>query len=55
VSAKGRRAAAQGTLQHVGEGDAHGQEAAAEHAKQESRASDSAGAWQLKATGAIVY
>jgi hypothetical protein len=56
VSAKGRRAAAQGIIQRVGTADAEGQEAAAEQA----RATGSAGAsaatsWQLKATGAIVY
>jgi hypothetical protein len=55
VSAKGRRAAAQGVLQRVGGGDAHDREAAAEHAKAEGRSSDSAGVWQLKATGALVY
>jgi hypothetical protein len=54
VSAKGRRAAAQGVLQRVG-GDAHDREAAAEHAKHEGRSSESAGSWQLKATGALVY
>jgi hypothetical protein len=56
VSAKGRRAAAQGELQRVG-GGAHDREAAAEHAKAEGRSSesDSAGMWQLKATGALVY
>jgi hypothetical protein len=54
VSAKGRRASAQGVLQRVG-GDAHDREAAAEHAKQEGRGSEAAGAWQLKATGAIVH
>lgn len=55
VSAKGRRAAAEGVIQRVGGGDAHDREAAAEHAKAEGRATDSAGDWQLKASGALVY
>jgi hypothetical protein len=54
VSARGRRAEAQGVLQRVGGGD-HDREAAAEHAKVEGRMSEPAGAWQLKATGALVY
>ncbi|MQA29026.1 MAG: hypothetical protein GEU82_04190 [Luteitalea sp.] len=53
VSAKGRRASAQGVLQRIG-GDAHDREAADEHAKTEGRSAE-AGAWQLKATGAVVY
>jgi hypothetical protein len=55
VSAKGHRAAAQGVMQRVGGSDAHDHEAAAEHAKTEGRAAESAEAWQLKATGALVY
>jgi hypothetical protein len=55
VSAKGRRAAAQGVIQRVGGAAGHDQEAAAEHAKAEGRSKESAGAWQLKATGALVY
>jgi hypothetical protein len=54
VSAKGHRAVAQGVVQRVGGADAHDTEAAAEHAKAEGRSSDSAGAWQLKATGTLV-
>jgi hypothetical protein len=54
VSAKGHRAAVQGVLQRAG-GDHHDREAAAEHAKAEGRMSEPAGAWQLKATGALVY
>jgi len=54
VKAKGHRAAAQGVLQRVGSGG-HDQEAAAEHAKAEGRSADSIAAWQLKATGALVY
>jgi hypothetical protein len=55
VSAKGRRAAAQGVFQRVGASDAEGREAAAEHAKQTASSSDASTLWQLKATGAIVY
>jgi hypothetical protein len=54
VSAKGRRAEAEGVLQRVG-ADPHDREAAAEHAKQEGRSGGAGGAWQLKATGARVY
>jgi hypothetical protein len=53
VTAKGKRAAAQGVIERVAN-DAEGQAAAQEHAKAEKR--ESAGTtWQLKATGAIVY
>jgi hypothetical protein len=52
VSAKGRRATAQGVIQRIG-GDAHDREAAGEHAK--ATGTESAGAWQLKATGALVH
>ena len=56
VSAKGKRAAAQGVVQRVGAGDREGQEAAREHAHQEERRETAAAArWQIKATGAIVY
>ena len=56
VSARGKRASAQGVFQRVGSGDAEGHEAAHEHAKQEGRHdSSNAPKWQLKATGAIVY
>jgi hypothetical protein len=52
VSAKGKRAAAQGVVQRVG-ADAEGQSAAAEAAKAQQK--DAPVAWQLKATGAVVY
>jgi hypothetical protein len=52
VSAKGKRAAAQGVVQKVG-ADAEGQSAAAEAAKAQQK--DAPVAWQLKATGAVVY
>jgi hypothetical protein len=63
VSAKGRRAAAQGVVERVG-GDGESREAAAEHAAS-SGAAEHAGhgqpattaatRWQIKATGAVVY
>ncbi|HEY8550955.1 MAG TPA: DUF4920 domain-containing protein [Vicinamibacterales bacterium] len=52
VSAKGRRAEAEGVVQRVGGDDAEGSEAAAEHAKGTGRA---ATMWQIKATGAVVH
>ena len=52
VSAKGKRAAAQGVVQRVG-GDHESNEAAAEHAKAQGK--EAPVAWQVKATGAIVY
>jgi hypothetical protein len=56
VSAKGKRAAAQGVVQRVGAGDREGQEAAREHEHQEARRETAAATrWQIKATGAIVY
>ena len=56
ISARGKRATAQGVVQLVGPADAEGQEAAREHAVNEGHAG-TAGAtnWQIKATGAIVY
>lgn len=56
TSARGRRATAQGVIERVGSGDAEGQEAAGEHAKQEGRTQPAAAThWQLKTTGAILY
>jgi uncharacterized protein DUF4920 len=56
ISARGKRATAQGVLERVGTGDAEGQEAAREHAQQEGRAKTVGPTrWQIKATGAIVY
>jgi hypothetical protein len=52
VSAKGRRAAAQGVVQKV-TADPEGQSAAAEHAKAQGKAAPVS--WQIKATGAVVY
>jgi hypothetical protein len=52
VSAKGKRAAAQGVVQRVG-GDHEAHSAAAEHARAQGK--EAPVAWQIKATGAIVY
>jgi hypothetical protein len=52
VSARGKRAAAQGVVQRVG-GDHESHSAAAEHAK--AQGTDTPVAYQIKATGAIVY
>lgn len=52
VSAKGKRAAAQGVVQRVG-GDHESHSAAAEHAKAQGK--EAPVAYQIKATGAIVY
>ena len=61
VSAKGRRASAQGVVQKVG-GDAEGQSAAREHAAATATVPGAAPAdatqpasWQIKATGAVVH
>jgi hypothetical protein len=50
MSAKGKRVSAQGTFDAIG-GDAHGQEAASEHAKHDAKASKS---YQIAATGAVI-
>ena len=56
VSAKGHRAVAQGVMQRIGRTDAEGQQAAAEHSRQAGPTGAAAPtAWQLKATGALVY
>ncbi len=52
-TSKGRRAVAQGVVERVGS-SREGQEAATEHARSSGAASTPA-AWQLKATGALVY
>ena len=52
VSAKGKRAAAQGVVQSVG-GDHESHSAAAEHARAQGK--EAPVAYQIKATGAIVY
>jgi hypothetical protein len=59
VSARGKRATAQGVVERVGAGDAEGQEAAREHADHAGAKAptpaDRATTWQIKATGAIIY
>jgi len=50
MSAKGRRVSAQGTFVAIGE-DAHGKEAAAEHAKNDAQASKT---YEISATGALI-
>jgi hypothetical protein len=57
VTAKGRRATAQGVVERVG-GSAEGREAAAEHAQQTAGGQAKAASpttWQIKTTGAVVY
>lgn len=54
VSAKGKRAAAQGTVERIGTADAESREAAAEHAKAEG-AKAASNTWQIRATGAVIY
>lgn len=49
MSAKGKRVSAQGTF--VAIGDAHGKEAAAEHAKHDAQASTT---YEISATGALI-
>lgn len=55
LSAKGRRAVAQGVIERTGANNVEGQEAAAEHARNAPASSDARPSWQLKATGALVY
>jgi uncharacterized protein DUF4920 len=50
MSAQGKRVSAQGVFEAIG-GDAHGKEAAGEHARHDAKASKE---YQIKATGAIV-
>jgi hypothetical protein len=50
MTAKGRKVSAEGTFEKIGD-DAHGKEAAGEHAKQDPQASAS---YQIKATGALI-
>jgi sirohydrochlorin ferrochelatase len=55
VSAKGRRAVAQGVVERIGVNNAEGQKAAAEHADAAQAKGNVQMSWQLKATGALVY
>jgi hypothetical protein len=54
ISAKGKAVSAQGTFELIGAADAHGQEAAAEHANHQPAPDASSAKYQLKATGAII-
>jgi len=51
MSAKGKRVSAEGTFEAIGGGDAHGKDAAEEHAKADPKASTQ---YQIKATGALI-
>jgi hypothetical protein len=53
MSARGRRAAAEGIVQRVG--SAESRAAADEHARQEGKSAADAGQWQIKATGALLF
>ena len=55
VSAKGRRASAQGVIERVAAGGAEAQEAAGEHARAEGKKASDAAQWHIKVTGAVVY
>lgn len=56
LSAKGRRAVAQGVMQRIETNDAEARKPAAEHTRQSgSGGAEVRTAWQLKATGALVY
>jgi len=52
MSAKGKKVSAEGTFESIGGDDAHGKEAAQEHAKTDARASTQ---FQIKATGAVIH
>lgn len=51
MSAKGKNVSAQGTFSAIGGHDAHGKEAASEHAKHDAKASAE---YQILATGAVI-
>jgi hypothetical protein len=51
ISAKGKNVSAEGVFEEIGAKDAHGQEAAGEHAKHDAAASKT---YQIKATGAVI-
>lgn len=51
MTAKGKRVSAEGTFESIGGDDAHGKDAAQEHAKTDAKASTQ---YQIKATGAVV-
>lgn len=51
MSARGKKVSAQGKFAAIGGDDAHGKEAAAEHARHDSKASSE---YQITATGAVI-
>jgi len=51
MSAKGKKVSAQGTFTAIAGSDAHGKEAASEHAKHDAKASTE---YQITATGAVI-
>ncbi len=51
MSAKGKKVSAEGVFESIGGDDAHGKEAAHEHAKTDVKASTQ---FQIKATGAVI-
>jgi hypothetical protein len=51
ISARGRKVSAEGVLESIAAADAHGNEAAAEHAKKDAKASTK---YQIKGTGALI-
>lgn len=54
ISAKGKRASAQGQLERIG-GSAEGREAAAELAREKGQEKQEPSQWRVKATGAVVF
>lgn len=54
ITAKGKAVSAQGTFELIGAADAHGQEAAAEHAAHHAAPTAATAKYQLKATGALI-
>ena len=52
MSAKGKKVSAEGVFESIGGNDAHGTEAAHEHAKADPKASAE---FQIKATGAVIH
>ena len=51
MSAKGKKVSAEGVFESIGGDDAHGKEAAHEHAMEDAKASAQ---YQIKATGAVI-
>ena len=55
LSARGKRVSAEGIFEKIAAGDHEGQEAAAEHKTSDAKAAAFGKAYQVKATGAVVY